>query len=118
MHRGGDEADARFNGGPLWRLLQGWPRALYRWNERRYEVSRMPYAGLQAVNLGVLLSAYAMSGGVGVLVALLRGDTAEVGFWVGVSLAGSASMLVLGYLLWGGLLEWLAKRRQFRAPSP
>jgi hypothetical protein len=78
----------------------------------------MPYAVLQAVNLGVLLSAYAMSGAVGVLVALLRGGTAEVGFWVGVSLAGAASMLVLGYLLWGGLLEWLAKRRQSRAPSP
>jgi hypothetical protein len=118
VHRGGDEADARFNGGPLWRLLQGWPRALYRWNERRYEVSRMPYAGLQAVNLGVLLSTYAMSGGVGVLIALLPGGPAEAGFWVGMSLAGVASILALGYLLWGGLLEWLAKRRQFRAPSP
>jgi hypothetical protein len=112
VHRDGeDEADVRSNGGLLWRLLQGWPRALYRWNERRYETSRMPYAVLQAVNLGVLLSAYAVSGLLGVFVASLRGSPAEVGFWVGVSLAGAASVLALGYLLWGGLLGWLAKRR-------
>ena len=104
-------SDEGSNGGPLWRLLHAWPCAFYRWNERRYETSPLPYAALQAVNLVVLLSAWAASGAVGVLGALLRGGTADVGFWVGVSVAGAASMLVLVYLLWGGLLEWLAKRR-------
>jgi hypothetical protein len=118
VHRGGDEADVRSHGGPLWRLLQSWPRGLYCWNEGRYGTTRLPYAVFQAVNLGVLLTTAAMSGAVGALVASLRGGEAEVGFWVGVSLAGAAWVLVFGYLLWGGLLEWLANRRQSRATSP
>ena len=111
VERGGDDADGRSDGGPLWRFLQGWPRAFYRWNERRFDVSRVPYVVFQAVNLGVLLSAYAISGVIGALVALLLGGAAEVGFWIGASLAGAASGLALGYLLWGGLLDWLMKRR-------
>jgi hypothetical protein len=110
VHSDGRVSDEGSNGGPLWRLLYAWPRAFYRWNEHRYEAS-VSYAALQAVNLGVLLGAWAVSGAVGVLGALLRGRTAAVCFWVGVSVAAAASMLALVYLLWGGLLERLAKRR-------
>lgn len=118
MHGGGHQDDVGSVGGPLWRLLRGWPRELYRWNERRYEMRRVPYTVLQAATLGVLLGAYGASGVVGLLIAALSGRAAEDGFWVGVSVAGAMSMLALAYLLWGGLLEWVAKRRRGPASAP
>jgi hypothetical protein len=102
----------------VWRLVVGSPRGLYRWNERRYETRRVPYAVLQATTLGVLLCGYAVTGAVGSLVAVLWGEASRTGFWVGVAVAGVASMLALVYLLWGGLLEWLAKRGPAAASAP
>jgi hypothetical protein len=87
-------------------------------NERRYEARRVPYAVLQATTLCALLCVHAMTGAVGSLVAVLWGRASGIGFWVGMTVAGAASMLALVYLLWGGLLEWLAKRGQAASLAP
>ena len=111
MHGDRHAEDGGAHGGLVSQLVQGWPRAFYRWNESRYLANRRPYAVFQAMNLAMLLTAFAAAGLVGAALAWLFGGPVENGFWAGVTVAGGVSMLAVVGLVSGGLLEWLAKRR-------
>jgi len=59
----------------------------------------------------VLVAAFAI-GGLGALVALVSGGTADDGFWAACVIAFGLMALAVAYLCWGGLREWLVDRRR------
>ena len=96
----------------LWwrRLTDVWPRAVYRWNERRFESRRSEFV-LRLINLAVVLGGAAALGAVSALISVLFRGSAVDGFWIGATAFLALSALAVLYLCWGGVREWLRTRR-------
>jgi hypothetical protein len=91
------------------RLATGWPRRLYLEVEQRWS-----HAPSEPLLRGLLLIGYLVLAGlvgtVVALVALAAGKSAATGFTVGVGLCFGLLALAVGYLCWGGLVDWWSRR--------
>lgn len=93
----------------LGRLLVGRPRWLYRTVERRADYAPNPGLLRLLVRITFLLGG-ALVTAVTVLVTMLTGHTVDTGLTLGLLLSVLLVVLAVGYVLWGGLVDWLRQR--------